>query len=377
MKIYQINLNDRLGRYFEHLPEVLKAATPYLLLVHPKETARSVAMDLPDWLNDPNCRGVLYVRGMAYAGLSREEVKRIEGDNNQRVHFLSYAVEDGHDLIGNLRSRFARFFEKVASEDAIDWRLIDEPWPESLVAVYLLAKALSTVDSPGAKALLAEEERWIRVWQTAKKEYLLRTSDELIAEALNVDNAAAVAQRIRAYLEELAYGRDNEAICISKKLRHDWLGNNVFLLDAEYLSSIYIEDSADRDSFDEMVRPQGAFEKYLDAAMTLSALIIDGFSPTLLVDDGLLDVLSEASRRLIREALHDQYVEQTEIAHLAQSIQMAVNDLSASCNHFIKDWYGKPPVEPASIKQGFEEIQRTAKILYERLGKLPKGVLLK
>lgn len=377
VKIYQINLDDdRLGRNFDPLPEAIEAATPYLLIVHPGDADRSISIDLPEWLSDSNCSSILYVKGVPRAGLSSEDVRRIEAETHQRVHFLSYAIGARTDLTGELGDFFSRFFDAVESQDKVDWTMIEEPTPENLLAIYFLTKAITCSNLEGAKMLLAERPRWLKVWQAAETEYYLRSSRKLGYEDLSAENAVGVAKQVRPYLEESACRIDNQATSVCKDLRHNWLGHEVLPFDAEYISRLYVGASPMRDRFEERIKPGGSFTTNMSKVNALSMTIVDGFSPAQQIDDGPLCVLRPEARALIKTALHKNYLEQTEIAVLAKSIQVAQRDLSSSYERFLADWYNDPKLEQARIKEGFEQVQYWARILFEFLGKLPKGVVL-
>jgi len=204
VKIYQVNLDDRLGRHFDPIPGDAEIVTKHFLVVHPKDADRSVSIDLPGWLNNPNCSGILYVKGVPNAGLSKEQAREIERENKQRVHFLSYSIGDRDDLEGALGKRFSHFFEEVENQDNINWELIDEPWPENLLALYLLAKTLASLNSDDANLLIANKDGWTPLWREAKKEYCLRASYDLDYAALDVDNASNVAGSLMSCFEGLS-----------------------------------------------------------------------------------------------------------------------------------------------------------------------------
>lgn len=174
----------------------------------------------------------------------------------------------------------------------------------------------------------------------------------------------------------ILYGINNEAVSICKDLRHNWLSNEVLLFKANFISKIYAEESPSRQRFVERIKPGGAFEMNLDRARALSAIIIDGFSPAQLVHSGPLGSLPEDARELIVSALHQDYLEKTDIVELSKSIQIAVSDLSEKYAHFTSEWYSQPPAEQSRIEESFGEVRSCAKVLHELLEKLPKGVVL-
>lgn len=376
MKICQVNLDDRLGRYFEPLESALESSMRYFLIVHPQDVHKSVSRELVEWLEDPNCGGILYVKGKRRAGLSRAAAQTIEDHNNQRVHFLSYAVGDHDDIVGDLVIRFSRFFKEVETEDKIDWRLIDEPWPENLFAIYLLAKALSILDPDEVQTLMAQKGLWANMWEAARREYRLSTSRELAHEDLNAVNASQVASQVKCFLETLQCGIDSELTCVSKAIRHDWLVNDILFFSPDSVAKIYSGVSPARDRFDKRVKQWGTDEGSLRKTIALSSQIMDGLNPAQRVDEGPLRALQDEARALIRKAISGNYAGQSQIREISSAIQGAVSDLAERYSRFLADWDSQPPVEQARIKNGFEEIRLAARVLYDRLGQLPKGVLL-
>lgn len=377
MRICQVKLNDRLGCPFEPLEDALAASAHYLLIVHPPDVRKSVSLNLPEWLEDPNCRGVLYISGIPRAGLSREDATTIERENNQRVHFLSYSVgEDRNDLKGDLRIRFARFFTEVEIEDRIDWELIDEPWPENLFAIYLLATALFILSPEEVQVLMAQKERWVRVWQAARREYRLSTTRELTYEGLNAGNASQMAREAKNCMTKLGFGADSEVSRICKALRHDWLVNDILFFSADSVSKIHAGLLAGRDSFDQRVKEWGGADGSLTKAKALSAQIVDGFNPVQRIDECPIVALQEDARALIRKAFSDNCPDQAKIRELSQAVQVAVAELADGYSRFLADWDTEPPVEQTRIQESFEAIRRAARVLHELLGELPRGVLL-
>jgi hypothetical protein len=174
----------------------------------------------------------------------------------------------------------------------------------------------------------------------------------------------------------ILHGILNDAVLISKDLRHNWLGHEVLPFEDEYIAMIYVEDSPSRDRFAERIRPGGTFEHYIGKAKALSAIVVQGFSPAQLVDDGPLLALSDEGRALIRSLLHDEYLKQTGIESLSLSLQAAVSDLFERYKHFVKHWYSEPRAAQEEIKESFGDFQRSAKVFDEVLESLPKGVVL-
>ncbi len=124
MKIYQINLNNdrRIGTTVTSLPEM--PSEDYFLVVHPDRPQESVNEDLPQFLKDNCCKGILYVKGIGYAGVNIENVRQIEGDTDHRVHFYSKALGSGD--AEDEQNRFQKFFKEIRrSKGTVNWEILD------------------------------------------------------------------------------------------------------------------------------------------------------------------------------------------------------------------------------------------------------------
>src|SRR5262245_17106265 len=115
-------IDNRLNRVvtFDDLP----ARGMHLLVVHPNDPDMWVESELSARLSDPNCSGVLLVKGIPRSGLSKEKFTELKKEHGERFHACAWAIGTADErtrLSGDLETRLRNFFKKVRSTDRIDW----------------------------------------------------------------------------------------------------------------------------------------------------------------------------------------------------------------------------------------------------------------
>lgn len=139
-------------------------------------------------------------------------------------HCLGYGVQtlsQGQTPNPSTLRRFENFVRKVkdlAGWGGIDvnreiWSIVElEPWPEHLVALYLLARAICLLDNSGRTAEATriceiinspENTFWAIIERRAKEEFGTHTDSPLGYSQLTRDNADQVAEEIRGCLEKI------------------------------------------------------------------------------------------------------------------------------------------------------------------------------
>ena len=110
-------------------------------------------------------KGILFVKGTSYGGLSRSQAHTLQKEYKHKIHFLSYAVTEITGLPPGYDERFNQFFDKIEKKDIIDWNLIDPTYPESIVAAVTLLEAARQGCSVSNKA------DWDSIYEKAVNEY--------------------------------------------------------------------------------------------------------------------------------------------------------------------------------------------------------------
>lgn len=179
----------------------------YLLVVHPNDTDEWVAQELSKRLEDSCCRGVLLVKGVPRGGLTNEKFLRLKKEYGDRFHASACAVgtaQESTKLSGDLETRFRTFFQHARNaNDRLDWSILDPQWPDKLISVYLLAKAMAT-GSKEAALIEREAEAWKPIWEDAKQEHVLLTDTPLCHSQLDMSTGKDVTEQIARYLHVVA-----------------------------------------------------------------------------------------------------------------------------------------------------------------------------
>lgn len=160
------------------------------------------------------------------------------------------------------------------------------------------------------------------------------------------------------------------------QLHHSWLKNEVLILRPNYLARMRETVSPQRTSFEEKIKPGGKFWQRIDDARRLCEIMTAGFSPAQLVDAGDLAVLPEDVQALMKQVLHDAYLQESGIDGYRRQLQGAVNELAADLEELGKAWFQEPPAEPGVIAAALGRIIVRAQKLSELLTRLPTGIVL-
>lgn len=193
-------IDNRLNRVvtFDNLP----ARGRYLLVVHPNDLDSWLESELSEKLSDPNCGGVLLVKGVPRSGLSPEKFAELKEGHGERFHACAWAIgtaEERTRLSGDLETRFRNFFKTVRSADRIDWEVLEPRRPVMLLAGYLLAKVMAT-DCAEAELVHNRRAEWVTIWDGAHREYELLTGRSFPHFELDRATAASLAKSIWEYL---------------------------------------------------------------------------------------------------------------------------------------------------------------------------------
>lgn len=356
------------------------ADSPYLLVAHPNNTERWIEDELPQRLNHVYCCGILLVKGVPRAGIGEERFQSLKDLYGSRFHISARAVGTAQEdtrLSGARAAQFARFFQYAREKDVLDWSILDPPWPESVLAVYLLAKVMSA-NTEACGVIANRRDEWEPIWEEAKREYKSLTHEALNCASLDGDTAEGVATQIGQYLTNVELTIPCDVSRQRGRLRHIWLKNQILAMNEDYVVLMHTSPSlrAARESFERKIRPKGEFAGRLEDARQLLSEMVEGFGPGQLIDSGLLGDLSTDARDSIKSVLHDQYLKNSMMAQSSEAITKAVKDLRTSLRELSTAWYQQPSADDALIRKKFADFQLNAKVLQESLGNLPEGIVL-
>jgi hypothetical protein len=124
---------------------------------------------------------LLFISGSIRCGLSEAKAQQIETEKKGRLHFLRSACSDSSPnskpspVVARIL-RFLKLMEDLQPYEAVPWPEVEaSKWPENLLAVYLMMKALETCpdDEPAIRnAWELMDSAWkSQVWLRAWKEY--------------------------------------------------------------------------------------------------------------------------------------------------------------------------------------------------------------
>lgn len=162
------------------------------------------------------------------------------------------------------------------------------------------------------------------------------------------------------------------------RLRHNWLGNKVLNFDADFIAEIYSGNPADhcnlKEDFTDRIK---SFGRWLDEAREFLDEIVMGFSPVQLVESGpLMRYVPNSKLLLIKNAVHQSYLEQTQIQSLKEQAEINLNALEIAYSEFIELWQIPSESEFSTVKDGFQKVLISARELHNTLCLLPRGVVL-
>jgi len=161
-------------------------------------------------------------------------------------------------------------------------------------------------------------------------------------------------------------------------LRHSWLKNQILQISPDFVAQVNSRPSLweERESFEKKIQSGGEFETKLNDARQLIRDMVKGFSPEQLVDRGPLANLSQKARESVKAVIHDIYLRQTKIEQYTEPVTRAIDDLENALREFTTVWYLQQSAEQNLIRNRFEQVQECARILHEKLGDLPEGIVL-
>ncbi len=155
------------------------------------------------------------------------------------------------------------------------------------------------------------------------------------------------------------------------QLKHTWLENQVRDNDADDIVTFW----KDGDWVNEV---ETIFPQYLQLTLKLADELVDGFSPAQLIDQlGPFKEISADLRGQVRKAIHEAYLEASNITDLAEPIRKCARDLEPELNKLRTLW--KMPHSPEgeiAVRDCWEDIQKKGALLHAQLEKLPRGVVL-
>jgi hypothetical protein len=153
---------------------------PWFWLVHPGSLS-SFLIEKQEQISKCIKKGgaILLISGSPLC--SEEKAQRLEAEKNNRIHFLRSSCIDSppNSVPSRVAVRILRFLkliEDLNPYDAVPWSEVEASrWPENLLAIYLVVKALQTCpedESAIRNAWDLMDTEWKRsVWVNAWNEY--------------------------------------------------------------------------------------------------------------------------------------------------------------------------------------------------------------
>lgn len=198
MKVFFKNVEERhLGRvaYPGGPNDSDVRAEPWFWVVHPADSAKDFLTDIEYRAAVKNCidrgGGILFLKGTRFAGMDTEaDAEALEIEYEQRIHCLRVACSEHSPKIVERIHRFLREIEERGPGHHIPWEKVEPPpWPESMVAVYLLLKTIEASPEDADKIRDAwndldptwRQNLWTEAWREYSEERSLNNSEWLQA----------------------------------------------------------------------------------------------------------------------------------------------------------------------------------------------------
>jgi hypothetical protein len=158
-----------------------------------------------------------------------------------------------------------------------------------------------------------------------------------------------------------------EAASVCSTLRHDWLEHQIIRpLRAEKAMWMGAEGVPSLPVFFR------GLAEWISEAKTFADEAVEGFSPSRLVDPGLLGQLSEEVRSLVKDGVHQAYLDRRVMQPLVEELRKAIASFEVAADELAKAWSG----DPGERGRAIEQFEPSAVCLLGTLGRFPLGVLL-
>ena len=163
---------------------------------------------------------------------------------------------------------------------------------------------------------------------------------------------------------------NNESSLLRGRLKHTWLENQV--CNKTVKDVIFLWRRGKWRALEE------EFGFRVQETLHLADEMVTGFSPEQLVEKlAPLHALSPETKKHLKEALHNAYLECTGIQEMALNLNRTTTLVEYELKRLIAIWH-KPPApenEPA-LRKGWHAFREKADDLLSVLSQLPKGVVL-
>jgi hypothetical protein len=158
-----------------------------------------------------------------------------------------------------------------------------------------------------------------------------------------------------------------DAASLCSTLRHDWLDHQIIRpLRAE--KAKWMSVAGDR-TLPLFFRSLGAWVREV---RTFADDAVEGFSPRQLVDAGPLGQLSEGVRSLVKDGVHQAYLDQQLVQPLVEQLRKVTDSFEAAAEGFVGAW----TCDAAERGRAIEQFEASAVCLRDMLGRFPCGVVL-
>lgn len=183
MQIFFKNIGNHLPSliYPDSPTDVKSISGSWLWVVHPAKSAKSFLDDKFYGPNATECldRGgaILFIKGTRYAGMGSEaEAVALERKHTNRIHCLRVACDGSSPKVIERIRVFLEKIARISPHEPIPWKEVEPaPWPENLVAIYLVLLAMKAAPNDAEKIRAGWNEldsAWRqRLWENAWEEY--------------------------------------------------------------------------------------------------------------------------------------------------------------------------------------------------------------
>lgn len=154
------------------------------------------------------------------------------------------------------------------------------------------------------------------------------------------------------------------------QLKHSWLENQV--LNKTSNNVINFWKSTDWNALEQQ------FAVHIRKAIQLSDELESGFSPAQLVDTlRPFEKVDDETKELIKQAVHEAYLESSNITELKAPLKEASEELEKALGHLLEAWNQQVSEKnEQELKKAWDEFLTRARKLHSVLEQLPKGIVL-
>jgi hypothetical protein len=208
MHIYFESVGSRLSglSYENSPPDLANTDKAWFWVVHPAYSASDFMTDVEYKDIAERCiengGAILFIKGTRFSGEDTKAVaEALERKHKLRIHCLRVAVSSDSKKIISRIGEFLRIVEQLKPSQPIPWAKVEpKSWPENLVAIYLLLKALEVAPHETERIRKAwddldpqfRQQLWRRAWVEYCEERDLKDSEWVAAGLPDMKSEGAI-----------------------------------------------------------------------------------------------------------------------------------------------------------------------------------------